>query len=89
MKTTYALVLCGGAIVYLVRSAIYKKVVYGVLPVSHVAGALALAMLAPIAMRTDLLMAGWPTTIVMLAVGFWEMQVLRKRRVSAGERPSR
>jgi hypothetical protein len=46
-------------------------------------------MLAPIAMRTDLLMAGWPTTIVMLAVGFWEMQVLRKRRVSAGERPSR
>jgi low temperature requirement protein LtrA len=86
VKMAYALVLSGGPIVYLVGSAIYKKVVYGVLPASHIAGALALAALVPIAMKADLLVAGWLTAIVMLAVGFWEM--LRNRRESAGEMPS-
>lgn len=88
VKTIYALVLSGGPIVYLVGSAIYKRVVYGGLPMSHIAGALALAMLVPMAVRTDLLTVGWLTTIVMLAVGFWEMHVLRKRRASAGKKPS-
>lgn len=88
VKFAYALVLAGGPIVYLLGSAIYKRVVYGAPPTSHVAGALALAVLMPIAMKTNLLGAVWLTAIVMLAVGYWEMHVLRKRRGPIGEMPT-
>lgn len=75
-----ALILCGGPAVYLLGSAIYKRIVYGVVPISHLAGAFALAAFVPIATRFDLLVAGWATTAIMLAVGFWEARLLRERR---------
>lgn len=88
VKTTYALVLAGGPIVYLLGSAIYKKVVYGILPTSHIAGAIALAVLMPFVMKANLLVAGWLTAIVMLIVGTWEMTVLRRRRGSSADIPT-
>lgn len=42
LKTAYVLVLVAGPAIYLIGSAIYKKVVYGVIPTSHVFGVLAL-----------------------------------------------
>lgn len=80
LKLAHALTLSGGPALYLLGSAVYKKVVYGVLPVSHIAGVLALLALIPIAPFVDLLTMGWLTTIVMLAVGFWEGRLVRKRR---------
>lgn len=80
VKTSYALVLSAGPAIYLLGSAIYKKVVYGVVPTSHIAGVAVLAALVPLASQMDLLTIGWSTTIFMLAVSFWEGRLLRKRR---------
>lgn len=86
VKTSYALVLSAGPAIYLLGSAIYKKVVYGVVPASHIAGVAALAALFPLAFQVDLLTIGWSTTIVMLAVSFWEGRMLRKRLADQAER---
>ena len=83
LKTAYALVLSVGPAIYLLGSAVYKKVVYGVVPASHMAGFAALLLLIPVAYAVDLLAMGWLTTIIMLVVGFWEGRLLRKRRLSA------
>jgi len=82
MKTTYVLALVAGPAIYLMGSAIYKKVVYGGAPVSHIAGVLALAALIPVGYATDLLGMGWATTAVMVAVSFWEALVSAPRRAS-------
>lgn len=82
VKPAYALVLSAGPAIYLLGSAIYKKVVYGVVPASHIAGIAVLAALVPLAGRMDLLVMGWLTTAVMLAVSFWEGHLLRRRRAS-------
>ena len=85
VKTSYALVLSAGPAIYLLGSAIYKKVVYGVVPASHIAGVVVLAALVPLSSQADLLTIGWLTTIVMLAVSFWEGRLLRERRADRAE----
>ena len=85
VKTSYALVLSAGPAIYLLGSAIYKKVVYGVVPASHILGVVVLLALVPLASQVDLLTIGWATTIVMLAVSFWEGRLLRKRRADQAE----
>lgn len=80
VKPAYALVLAAGPAIYLIGSAIYKRVVYGRVPASHMAGVVLLALLVPVASRVDLLTAGWLTTGIMLIVSFWESRVLRARR---------
>lgn len=81
VKLPYGLILSLGPIVYLVGSAIYKTVVYGRVPASHIVGAIALVALLPILLRADLLVAGWLTSAVMLCIGLWEGRI---RRVRAG-----
>lgn len=88
LKLAYALTLSGGPAIYLFGSALYEKVVYGVLPVSHMAGIAALLALIPVAPWVDLLTMGWLTTIVMLAVGFWEGRLVHQRRDLAKRRAS-
>lgn len=80
LKISYALVLSVGPAIYLLGSAVYKKVVYGALPASHMAGVVALLALLPVAPFVDLLTMGWLTTIAMLVAGFWEGRLVRKRR---------
>jgi len=80
VKTAYALVLSAGPAIYLLGSAIYKKVVYGVVPASHIAGVVLLTTIVPLTSYVDLLTVGWLTTIIMLAVSFWEGRLLRKHR---------
>ncbi len=84
-KPAYALVLAVGPAIYLLGSAIYKRVVSGRIPVSHVAGVAVLGALIPVFMRVELLTAGWITTAVMLAICGWERSVVRTPRTpSAG-----
>lgn len=80
VKAAYALTLSGGPAIYLLGSAVYKKVVYGSLPASHLVAVLALAALLAAAPFTDLLTMGWLTTLVMMAAGLWEGQVRRRHR---------
>lgn len=77
MATKYLVVLIAGPAVYLLGNAIYKKIVYGRFPVSHVAGLLALAVLAPLGYLTDLLMVGGLTTVILIVVAAWDGCVRR------------
>ena len=78
-KLAYALVLSAGPMIYLVGSATYKLVVHGCVPVSHLVGVAALAVFAPVMLQSELLVAGWLTSAVMLAIGFWEARAQRGR----------
>jgi len=78
--TAQITVLLAGPAIYLLGSAIYKRVVYGALPASHLAGVLMLLALAPVAFVTDMLVMGWLTTVVVLLVSFWEGRLQRGRR---------
>lgn len=81
LTTAQVLTLVGGPAVYLLGSAIYKQVVYGCVPMSHIAGAIALLALVPLGFFANLLVMGWLTTFVLLAVSFREVQVRRQPRL--------
>ncbi len=78
IETKYVAVLIGGPLLYLAGNAIYKRVVYGRFPLSHLAGLIALAVLTPFAWLTDLLMVGGLTAAIMLIVAGWEGSARRK-----------
>ncbi|MBB4094765.1 low temperature requirement protein A [Ochrobactrum pecoris] len=82
LKTAYVLVLVAGPAIYLIGSAIYKKDVYGVIPVSHIFGVLALLAAIPVGYAVDLLEMGVLTTIIMLVVSIWEGRNKRLRSVT-------
>ena len=84
IEAKYAAVLFGGPAIYLTGNAIYKRVVYGRLPLSHLAGLMALAALLPFARLTDLLMVGGLTMVTMLVTAIWEA---RSRRGLARRHP--
>lgn len=67
-------VLLGGPAVYLLGSAIYKRVVYGRIASSHIVGALALLALVPWAWGHGLLTIGWATTAILLAISGWDLR---------------
>ena len=77
VKPAYALVLSLGPVIYLVGSAIYKRIVFGSVPVSHIVGTVLLCALIPALLMTDLLTAGWLTSAVMLGIGIWEGRIRR------------
>lgn len=76
-------VLLAGPAIYLLGSAIYKRVVYGALPGSHLAGVLMLLALAPVAFVTNMLIMGWLTTVVVLVVSFCEARLFQGHRRKA------
>ena len=61
-----AWLLLGGPAIYVAGNGFYKRVVYGWFPLSHWAGLALLALVAPFAFHTDLLMTGGLTTAVMI-----------------------
>jgi low temperature requirement protein LtrA len=65
-------VLTGGPLLYLLGNGIYKTLVFGRFPLSHIGGLVALAILMVFAPFTDLLMVGGLVTMIMLAVAIWE-----------------
>ncbi|HFZ1791424.1 TPA: low temperature requirement protein A [Serratia marcescens] len=78
---TAAVLLLGPAL-YLFANALYKRLVYHRFPLSHLVGLLALAVLAPVAYFTDLLMVNGLTTLIMVVVAVWES-------ISRGRTPQR
>lgn len=77
MKPAYAAVLLGGPALYLLGNALFKRAVYGRMPLSHLAGLLGLAVLVPLAFLTDLLMVAGLTTLLLIAVAVWETRARR------------
>ncbi|AKL40767.1 TPA: low temperature requirement protein A [Serratia marcescens] len=80
-NATAAVLLLGPAL-YLFANALYKRLVYHRFPLSHLVGLLALAVLAPVAYLTDLLMVNGLTTLIMVVVAVWES-------ISRGRSPRR
>ena len=78
LRTAQVLTLVAGPALYLLGSAIYKQVVYGCIPLSHIVGVLLLLALVPVGYGSNLLVMGWLTTAVLLAVGLWEMRTRRQ-----------
>lgn len=90
MDLAELIVMAGAPILYLVGNGLYKRVVYGVFPFSHIVGVLAAAALLVLASRLDLLAMNTLTTLVILAVAAWDTYRKRSRtsrRVSTGIPP--
>ena len=66
------LILAAGPIIYLAGSALYRRVVYGRLPKSHIAGIGLSLSIAPIGVEAGLLTGGWLATILLTAIAFFE-----------------
>ncbi|MCW3479994.1 low temperature requirement protein A [Neisseriaceae bacterium JH1-16] len=65
-------VLIGGPALYLLANALFKRLIYGGLPLSHLVGLALLAALTPFGPHTDLLMVGGLTTVILMVVAIWE-----------------
>ena len=72
IATHSAAVLIGGPALYVLANGLYKTVVYGRFPLSHIAGLLAFALLAAFAFQTDLLMIAGLTTLALIGTAAWE-----------------
>ena len=80
-----AAALAAGPCLYLLGSAFYKRLVYGVIPLSHVLAAGVLVLLAPVAGQVNLISLAALGTVVLLAVSYWET---RMGRCSAARIPA-
>ncbi|NWD77932.1 low temperature requirement protein A [Pseudomonas gingeri] len=80
LSTVDVITLVAGPMIYLFGSILYKRVVYRVVPKSHLGGLLLLLALVPIGLTTDLLMMSGLTTAVMLVVCAIEGRVVRRYR---------
>lgn len=72
-----AATLAAGPCLYLLGSAFYKRLVYGVIPLSHVLAAGALVLLAPAAGQVNLISLAALGTALLLAVSYWETRMGR------------
>ena len=70
--------LLGGPAIYLFGNALFKRVVYGFLPQSHIGGLVALALLAFAAPHLTVFALGTATTVVMVVVAVLE-SIWRRR----------
>lgn len=77
--------LLGGPAIYLFGNALFKRVVYGFTPQSHIGGLVLLAALAAFASHMTVFAVGTLTTVVLVAVAAFEA-VVRRRGRSASQR---
>ncbi|MGZ0025000.1 low temperature requirement protein A [Stenotrophomonas sp. AG209] len=84
VTTVYATVMVAGPLIYLLGSALYKRVVYGHAPRSHLLGAAALLVLGLALPWIHLLAAGWLTSLVLLGVGLLDTRLKRRTRQVQG-----
>jgi low temperature requirement protein LtrA len=76
--TAQIVAMIAGPTLYLVGNALYKKVVYGRIPLSHIAGLTALAVLAALSQFANLLALGTFVTLILAVVAGWEARSRRK-----------
>ncbi|HTJ94326.1 MAG TPA: low temperature requirement protein A [Pararobbsia sp.] len=81
IRLTTALLLTAAPAIYVFGNAIYKRIVYGSFPLSHLIGLGLLLVLFPFAFTTDVLMVEGLTTAILIVVATWE-SVSRRRGAS-------
>lgn len=79
VEPKYLAVLLGGPAIYLLGNAMFKRVVHGRFPVSHIVGLLLLALLIPVIGHGSIAVAGSCTTAVIIVVAIWD-SVARRRQ---------
>lgn len=62
----------GGPALYLIGNLLFKKAIFGRIPLSHVAGVLILAALMPAAAHLQPWLLSLLTTVVLIAIAAWE-----------------
>lgn len=72
IKVITATVLLSGPVVYILANAIYKRLVYGRYPLSHLIGIFGFILLIPIMFLTDLLMINTLEAIILIAIATWD-----------------
>ncbi len=76
--TTQSVAMLAGPLLYLGGNTLYKMVVYGRPPLSHVSGLFALVVLAALAPFMNLLGLGAGVTLILVVVAGWEGYVRRR-----------
>lgn len=76
-------VILGGPALYLLGNTLFKCVIAGRLPLSHLIGLALLAALLPLAWSLSLLALASATTAMLIVVAVWEMVSLRAGRTAA------
>jgi len=61
-----------GPAIYLVGNALYKNIVFGRVPLSHIAGLVGLALAVPLSLFANLLVLGGAIMLVLCGVAGWE-----------------
>jgi low temperature requirement protein LtrA len=74
-----ALAVLGGPALYLLGNCLFKRTIYGRLPLSHMVGMLLLALLVPAAAALSPLAFSALVTLVLVVVAVWETCSLRPR----------
>lgn len=75
LKTTFAVL--GGPALYLLGNILFKRAIWGRLPLSHLVGLGLLALLIPVAAVASPLALGAAATVILVIVGAWETRSLR------------
>jgi low temperature requirement protein LtrA len=78
MKTVAVVV--GGPALYLIGNLLFKRTIWGRLPLSHLVGLGLLALLAPAALFAPPLALGAAVTLVLVIVAAWETRSLQSQR---------
>jgi low temperature requirement protein LtrA len=75
LKTTFAVL--GGPALYLLGNILFKRAIWGRLPLSHLVGLGLLVLLIPVAAVASPLALGAAATLILVIVGAWETRSLR------------
>jgi low temperature requirement protein LtrA len=79
---TTALAVLGGPALYLIGNSLFKRTIWGRLPLSHLVGLGLLALLAPMVSAASMLALGAAGTFILVIVAVWETRSLRSTYVN-------
>jgi len=72
------LVMVGGPAMFLIGNSLYKWIIYGRPPLSHLLGIAAMGIVAVASLHTDHLMASGLTTVLLVIAAAWEAHSRRR-----------
>lgn len=82
------MVIALGPVIYLAGSAIYRRIVYGRMPLSHFVGIVASLAIAPVGLHANLLTMGWISTALLTATAVWEGLLAKRPVIGSFASPS-
>jgi low temperature requirement protein LtrA len=80
LKIKYMLIVTGGPLIYILGNGLFKSVIYGRFPLSHIIGIIMMAIVSLITFNTNFLYLGLGILTSLLLVAIWETRHHRKRQ---------